>query len=296
MKFYDRNWVLIGTKVNLLDILHARTGIRINVLTGSDPPSMCSIAERMSWAAERTTTREEDIAYSLLGTFNVNMPLLYGEGQRAFYRLQEQILALEEDYTLLVWARLQYDRYKFQGHLKAGILAQSAADFGTRLTVPYTYERRSIKTRTQPLMVLHEPQVKYRLHARYSWSEVLSVTRIAQSWTAHGMTDLIKPAVLKERFESPNITSRGLRIRLFFKAMPDGDILIWTFCVHTESDSLILVRLQAKHNLLRSTEGLEYLPKQQITDFEAADFDLPVKWSSNGTNLEVKSGGGSEPQ
>jgi hypothetical protein len=40
----------------------------------------------------RDTTREEDKAYSLLGIFDVHMPLLYGEGEkRAFRRLQEEI-------------------------------------------------------------------------------------------------------------------------------------------------------------------------------------------------------------
>ena len=38
----------------------------------------------MSWASRRVTTRDEDIAYCLLGIFNVNMPLLYGEGEKAF--------------------------------------------------------------------------------------------------------------------------------------------------------------------------------------------------------------------
>ncbi len=38
-----------------------------------------SIAQKMSWAARRKTTRIEDQAYSLMGLFQVNMPLLYGE-------------------------------------------------------------------------------------------------------------------------------------------------------------------------------------------------------------------------
>lgn len=56
----------------------------------STPLSVRGIAQRMSWAATRETTREEDRVYSLLGLFGVNMPLLYGEGPRAFLRLQEE--------------------------------------------------------------------------------------------------------------------------------------------------------------------------------------------------------------
>ena len=55
----------------------------------------------MSWAAERKTTRREDIAYCLMGIFNVNMPLLYGEGDKAFMRLQEEIIKQSTDQSLL---------------------------------------------------------------------------------------------------------------------------------------------------------------------------------------------------
>ena len=51
-----------------------------------------SVTERMLWAASRETTRKEDIAYSLLGIFDVKMPLIYGEGkEKALKRLREQI-------------------------------------------------------------------------------------------------------------------------------------------------------------------------------------------------------------
>jgi hypothetical protein len=41
---------------------------------------------------QRKTKREEDIAYSLLGIFDVHMPLIYREGQKnALARLQREI-------------------------------------------------------------------------------------------------------------------------------------------------------------------------------------------------------------
>lgn len=57
----------------------------------------------MSWAAKIHTTRAEDIAYCLMGIFDVNMPLLYGEGEKAFYRLQEEIARGSTDMTLFAW-------------------------------------------------------------------------------------------------------------------------------------------------------------------------------------------------
>jgi len=58
----------------------------------------------MSWVASRVTTREEDIAYCLLGIFEINMPLLYGEGSKAFIRLQEEIIRHSNDHTIFCWS------------------------------------------------------------------------------------------------------------------------------------------------------------------------------------------------
>ncbi|KAK0657828.1 heterokaryon incompatibility protein-domain-containing protein, partial [Cercophora newfieldiana] len=59
-----------------------------------------SISTKMSWAAARETTRVEDIAYCMMGIFDVNMPLLYGEGIKAFRRLQEEIVRRSNDQTI----------------------------------------------------------------------------------------------------------------------------------------------------------------------------------------------------
>ncbi|KAM7210457.1 hypothetical protein V8F06_014159, partial [Rhypophila decipiens] len=89
--FFANDWSDLGSKFTIRNILVLRTRVPNNVLRGVSP-SLCSAAERMSWAAERETSREEDMAYSLLGIFGIHMPLLYGEGgPRAFQRLQEEI-------------------------------------------------------------------------------------------------------------------------------------------------------------------------------------------------------------
>jgi hypothetical protein len=61
------------------------TGIDQAVLAGDLQPYCLSVAQLMSWAVHRETTRGEDKAYSLLGLFDVNMPLLYGEGEPAMH-------------------------------------------------------------------------------------------------------------------------------------------------------------------------------------------------------------------
>lgn len=66
-----------------------------------------SVAQIMSWASDRTTTREEDRAYSLLGLLDVQMPMLYGEGKNAFRRLQLEILRKSNDQTIFAWGWLR---------------------------------------------------------------------------------------------------------------------------------------------------------------------------------------------
>lgn len=101
--FFSENWETIGTKNSLRDIISSITGVNIDVLLKPQLLPTMSVARRMSWAANRKTTRTEDIAYCLMGIFNVNMPLLYGEGTKAFTRLQEEIIKDSEDQSLFAW-------------------------------------------------------------------------------------------------------------------------------------------------------------------------------------------------
>ena len=81
----------LGDKLRLETVIHEVTGIAKNALRG-DPLPKFSIEERISWASQRSTKRDEDGAYSLLGIFDVSMPLIYGEGrEKAFKRLQKEI-------------------------------------------------------------------------------------------------------------------------------------------------------------------------------------------------------------
>jgi hypothetical protein len=100
--FYTREWKKLGTKRELIGTISAVTGIHEDILLGRDLTEV-SIANRMSWASRRVTTRPEDIAYCLLGIFGINMPLLYGEDQKAFIRLQEEIIKVSDDHSIFAW-------------------------------------------------------------------------------------------------------------------------------------------------------------------------------------------------
>ena len=120
VEFMSSVWELIGTRDGEGEHIAKITGIAKEYLADiptvshlhsvyasferrSDMLKTANVAQRMSWASDRTTTRPEDIAYCLLGLFGVNMPLIYGEGANAFMRLQEEIARISSDFTLLAW-------------------------------------------------------------------------------------------------------------------------------------------------------------------------------------------------
>jgi hypothetical protein len=102
--FYSASWNLIGDREEWRHEISDITSIHYSALTqGTRDFTKFSIAQRMSWAASRETTREEDVAYCLLGIFGVHMPLLYGEGSNAFIRLQEEIMRNSDDQSIFAW-------------------------------------------------------------------------------------------------------------------------------------------------------------------------------------------------
>ncbi|KAL2105093.1 hypothetical protein VUR80DRAFT_9008 [Thermomyces stellatus] len=195
VEFYDKNWREIGTKSSLATELRRITGIRAEVLAGG-PMTRCCMAERMSWAANRETTKPEDRAYSLLGIFDVNMPLLYGEGWRAFIRFQEEVLRKYDDLSLLAW-NIRRDIPEHES-----VLAPHPNRFTPVLA-----------THNAPLV--RDGKSPKRIQQGITWENVRRVPLT--------------------RFEAPSITSRGILVTLFvdtpashnLRLTPDG-VLVWT--------------------------------------------------------------------
>lgn len=105
--FYAHGWRLLGTKSSLVKTVEKITGIEEVVLLEPKLVHNSSIAQRMAWAAGRETTRAEDVAYCLLGLFGVNLPIIYGEGyDKAFLRLQEEIIRRTDDQSIFAWGAL----------------------------------------------------------------------------------------------------------------------------------------------------------------------------------------------
>jgi hypothetical protein len=112
--FFSMEGTRLGDKKSLELQVHEITGIAVQALRGCSL-SEFSVADRMAWADTRTTTRQEDKAYSLLGIFDVSMPLIYGEGEeKAFHRLRGVISALESELDLPFAVEAPFNAYQRQ--------------------------------------------------------------------------------------------------------------------------------------------------------------------------------------
>ena len=119
--FFGSDWTEIGTKSSLQEVISDVTGVDSQVLL-TNYGGEISVAQRMAWASKRETARVEDEAYCLMGFFGVNMPMLYGEGNNAFIRLQLEIIKLSDDQSIFAWTG-----YNQKGG--RGLLASSPKEF-----------------------------------------------------------------------------------------------------------------------------------------------------------------------
>jgi hypothetical protein len=116
--FFDHDWNMVGTKSSLEDLVAGITGIEFN------HTETASIAQEMSWASRKETTRVEDRAYFLMGLFGVNMPPIYGEGDKAFLRLQSEIVKISNGQSIFAWADNNID-----SSCEKGLFADSPLSF-----------------------------------------------------------------------------------------------------------------------------------------------------------------------
>jgi hypothetical protein len=143
LTFFDQGWNARGEKKDLCDILSLIAGIDIKTLKDNKRLLAVPVARRMSWAASRTTTRIEDMAYCLLGIFGVNMPMLYGEGEKAFTRLQHEIIRSTNDLSLFAWkwSLAEGTPLSIAG-IGSGILARAPSNFAHCRNLTWISESR----------------------------------------------------------------------------------------------------------------------------------------------------------
>ncbi|KAI5986984.1 heterokaryon incompatibility protein-domain-containing protein [Pisolithus orientalis] len=121
LEFFNKDWAPLGNKRQLAAVLEDITGVPHEVLRDGLGAKPLSVAQIMSWAAHRKTERAEDRAYSLMGLFGVNMPMLHGEGEKAFQRLQLEIIRTSSDQSIFAW--------KLWNLRTGNVLADDPSDF-----------------------------------------------------------------------------------------------------------------------------------------------------------------------
>ncbi|KAH8592855.1 heterokaryon incompatibility protein-domain-containing protein [Bisporella sp. PMI_857] len=65
--FFDKDWHELGTKASLSRLITYATGIQTEMILNMVGLNAFSVAQRMAWASKRYASREEDVAYSLIG-------------------------------------------------------------------------------------------------------------------------------------------------------------------------------------------------------------------------------------
>lgn len=128
VRFFYNNWTRCGEgRKSMSALLSQITGIPAAILGNPGLMRSASIAQRMSWASRRNTTQPEDMAYCLLGIFDVTMDARYGEkGEKAFIRLQEEIIKVSDDMSIFAWVKKDASRSPSPLH---GLFATSIKDF-----------------------------------------------------------------------------------------------------------------------------------------------------------------------
>ena len=113
IKFFSQSWRPLTAKRNdkipddelgipLWNVISGVTGIAEGQLLNFEP-GIIDVRKRMVWASKRKTTRIEDMAYCLIGIFNIPLSIAYGEGPMAFHRLQVEIVQRSHDRGLFAW-------------------------------------------------------------------------------------------------------------------------------------------------------------------------------------------------
>lgn len=243
----SKEWTVIGTKKSLASSIESATGIPITVLRGSHPSSY-NVAERMSWASARTTTREEDLAYCLLGLFDVNMPLLYGEGAKSFIRLQEQILRQEEDYSMFAWT-LQQDNPIADSEISStGFLAWSPSQFSKSSlhaqASKHTQDQKMVDhghafpPPSEPELDAEKQSIEYRVLHEKEYGRMF-----------RGQRSIV--ALQSVRTSPPEFTSRGLRVNLHVLFPTDLHLARVAWLSYETEDSLVCVLIERDYESAR---------------------------------------------
>jgi hypothetical protein len=254
VEFFSQEGERLGDKRSLERQIYEITGIAVSALQGT-PLSEFTVAERLSWSSGREATRKEDLAYSLLGLFGVQMPLLFGEGEAAMVRLMEEIIKTTEDYSILLWFK------------------KRATSFRSR----------------QPGSHSSPDDDDDQMESRPNW-KALKVHSPIDLMSTESLRHHLSP--LDQVPEPPQVSSRGLRLSLYAKRVRSS-LIAWTYCTQERNGQGYAVCLrvlsegavtEANRSYPRGTisGGICYVKVNRLKGFELCVIYFPLSefWAS----------------
>ncbi|KAK1594583.1 heterokaryon incompatibility protein-domain-containing protein [Colletotrichum navitas] len=283
VRFLRRDWTDVGSKEDHLDAISTITGIDIYALKGGDLSRM-SVARRFKWLARRETTRIEDMAYCMLGIFDINMPLLYGEGTKAFIRLQEEIINTTEDQSIFAWAGSKPKVHNkniwkdFDLILSGyGIIAESPSQFERSASVAMF--ARPQPSRPHTVVTRHGTRVHLLMGQSVSNDDFMAVLDCQIGSTPGVFAGIDLRRIAKNRFIRLNHT----HIFRFARCGLNGEVLIEGFDPTEEQKELVELdspgisykdwKLKevyiAQSNLIPLPPGFWVLPSEQGMSIES---------------------------
>ncbi|KAI0891402.1 heterokaryon incompatibility protein-domain-containing protein [Annulohypoxylon nitens] len=238
--FYTSDWTSIGTRAELKTPIAEITHISLEFFRYGQLNDF-SIAQRMSWAAHRQTTRIEDQAYCLLGIFGVTMPLVYGEGKRAFVRLQEEIIKESYDQSIFAWhpENFQQGVTEFLELTDGGLLSPSPLYFANSGSIVRC--ENSIYEHIPPYTITNKG--------------IQITLPVIENWVGSGL--LFRNLQEKRRDVSP-----------IAESMPP-DVIAVLNCQSTDSQSEVVIFLKKKWNKQKCIRRIHFpelvsLPRNEI--------------------------------
>jgi hypothetical protein len=220
----------------------------------------------MSWAANRNTTREEDIAYCLFGIFDIHMPLQYGEGKKAFRRLQEEILKVTEDYTWLAWTSRSPEHHSvFATSPSCFAKPRDQEDYPQSFLTNTTFAGRSLQSQL--------PWVKQQPRSIISWnfSQLKPVNSINLSLTESCVRSLRIEEKRLALDEFPRLTPRGLRLTLPILKDTSHGLVAFLHCICEPAGQLVCLALSKESSdsgdkyYKRADEGVVLLSDKEVS-------------------------------
>ena len=274
--FYCNDWSEFGSRDSWADVIRDITRIPNSILHGGDILDV-SIAQRMCWASNRQTTRKEDMAYCLMGLFGINMPMLYGEGDQAFIRLQHEIIKSSDDPSIFSWVDKTACHSTYRG-----LLASSPSEFRecgniywTRTEAPpYDITNKGIRISLQLYprqTALHEyiailPGVSIHTWDRYEGVEIYlqkigkdQYARVDPNWRGHSekATQLLSAESTSQSNTTGHMNSISSLRSLSLREV-ENNLLTSIFVRQTLIlDDMNLDRRRANHILVR-TRNLDW--------------------------------------